>query len=74
MNSEKIIKNNLKDMNDASFLIVSQRISTIIDADTIIVLDDGKIIDSGTHDKLIESCDIYHEIVNSQVNTLRDGI
>ena len=74
MNTEKIIKNNLKDLNDASILIVSQRISTIKDADTIIVLDDGKIIDSGTHDKLIESCDIYREIVNSQVNTLRDGI
>ena len=74
MNTEKIIKNNLKDLNGASILIVSQRISTIKDADTIIVLDDGKIIDSGTHDKLIESCDIYREIVNSQVNTLRDGI
>ncbi|MBR6023541.1 MAG: ABC transporter ATP-binding protein [Methanobrevibacter sp.] len=74
MNTEKIIKNNLKDLNDASILIVSQRVSTIKDADAIIVLDDGKIIDSGTHDKLIESCDIYREIVNSQVDTLRNEI
>ncbi len=74
MNTEKIIKNNLKDLDDASILIVSQRISTIKDADEIIVLDDGKIIDRGTHDNLIESCNIYREIVNSQVDTLRDGI
>ena len=74
MNTEKIIKNNLKDLNNASILIVSQRISTIKDADEIIVLDDGKIIDSGTHNKLIESCDIYREIVNSQADALRDGI
>ena len=73
-NTEKIIKNNLKDLDDASILIVSKRISTIKDADEIIVLDNGKIIDSGTHDKLIESCDIYREIVNSQVNLLGDGI
>ncbi|AMD17200.1 hypothetical protein TL18_03685 [Methanobrevibacter sp. YE315] len=74
MNTETIIKNNLKDLNDASILIVSQRISTIKDADEIIVLNDGEIIDSGTHDELIESCDIYREIVNSQVDTLRDAI
>ncbi|MBQ2652767.1 MAG: ABC transporter ATP-binding protein [Methanobrevibacter sp.] len=73
-NTEKIIKNNLKDLEGASILIVSQRISTIKDADEIIVLDDGKIIDSGTHDKLIESCNFYREIVNSQSDTLKDGI
>ena len=74
MNTEKIIKNNLKELDDASILIVSQRISTIKDADEIIVLDSGEIVDSGTHDKLIESCEIYREIVNSQVDTLRDAI
>lgn len=74
MNTEKIIKNNLKELKDASILIVSQRISTIKDADEIIVLDDGMIIDRGPHDKLIESCGIYREIVDSQVDTLRDAI
>ena len=74
MNTEKIIKNNLKDLNDASILIVSQRISTIKDADEIIVLNEGKIIDRGTHGELIESCDIYREIADSQAETLRDAI
>ena len=74
MNTERIIKNNLKDLNDASILIVSQRISTIKDVDEIIVLNEGEIIDRGTHDELIERCDIYREIVNSQVDALRDAI
>ena len=74
MNTEGIIKDNLKDLNDAAILIVSQRISTIKDADEIIVLNNGEIIDSGTHDELIEGCDIYREIVDSQVDKLRDGI
>ena len=69
MNTERIIKDNLKN-SDSSILIVSQRISTIRDADEIIVLEKGEIIDSGTHEKLVESCDVYREIVDSQTDTL----
>jgi ATP-binding cassette subfamily B protein len=53
-------------------LIVSQRISTIMDADEIIVLDEGKIIDKGSHDYLNENCNIYREIVSSQIDRSKD--
>lgn len=68
MNTERKIKNNLKELNDSSILIVSQRISTIIDADEILVVDNGEIVDRGTHDELIESCDIYREIADIQID------
>ena len=47
-------------------LIVAQRISTILNAEQIIVLDDGKIAGKGTHEELIASCDIYREIYETQ--------
>ena len=46
--------------------IVSQRTSSIQDADSILVLDDGKIAGKGTHEELIASCDIYREIYETQ--------
>ncbi|SDA65865.1 ATP-binding cassette, subfamily B [Methanobrevibacter millerae] len=68
MNTEAIVKNNLdKIAKDSSILFVSQRISTIKDADEIIVLDNGRIIDKGTHDDLIDRCDVYSEIALSQM-------
>ena len=70
MNTERKIKNNLKELKDSSILIVSQRISTIMDADEILVVDDGEIIDRGTHDRLVESCDIYREIANIQIDQM----
>ena len=70
MNTERKIKNNLKDLKASSILIVSQRISTIMDADEILVIDNGEIIDRGNHESLIESSDIYREIVNIQVDNM----
>ena len=68
MNTEAIVKSNLDSIaKDSSILFVSQRISTIKDADEIIVLDNGKIIDKGTHDDLIGRCDVYSEISLSQM-------
>ncbi|HET6625829.1 MAG TPA: ABC transporter ATP-binding protein [Nocardioidaceae bacterium] len=52
---------------DATVLIVAQRVSTIIDADQIIVLEDGAVVGHGTHDQLLESCETYQEIVGSQL-------
>jgi ATP-binding cassette subfamily B protein len=49
-------------------LIVGQRISTIMNADKIIVLDEGKIVGEGTHDQLIVSNDVYKEIAYSQLS------
>ena len=70
MNTERRIKENLKSLEDSSVLIVSQRISTIMDADEILVMDNGEIVDRGTHKKLIESSEIYREIVNIQIDSM----
>lgn len=53
---------------DATVVIVAQRISTIIDADRIIVIENGKVAGMGTHKELLESCDVYKEIVDSQMS------
>ena len=52
---------------DAAVLIVAQRVSTIVDADQILVLEDGEIIGRGTHEQLLETCPTYIEIVESQI-------
>lgn len=52
---------------DAAVVIVAQRVSTIMHADRIIVLDDGEIVGLGTHAELVASCDPYREIVRSQL-------
>ncbi len=70
MNTERKIKDNLKSLKDSSILIVSQRISTIMDADEILVIDNGEIVDRGTHESLTESCEIYQEIANTQIDTM----
>src|ERR1039458_5736233 len=51
----------------ATVVIVAQRVSTILNADRIIVLDDGAVVGSGTHEQLMVSCDEYREIVVSQL-------
>lgn len=51
---------------DATVVIVAQRVSTIIDADHIVVLDDGRVVGQGRHDELLETCGTYREIVESQ--------
>jgi ATP-binding cassette subfamily B protein len=53
---------------DATVLIVAQRVSTVIDADQIIVLDDGRIVGIGTHKDLMKTCDVYRGIVTSQLS------
>ena len=56
-----------KHAKDATILIVAQRISTIMNADNIIVLNEGEIVGSGTHKELLKSCKIYKEIALSQL-------
>ena len=53
---------------DATSLIVAQRISTILHADQILVLDDGKIVGKGTHQELLKTCQTYQEIAMSQLS------
>jgi ATP-binding cassette subfamily B protein len=63
-------------ISDATVLIVAQRISTILHADQIIVLEDGKVVGLGTHEELLESCETYLEIAKSQLSEkeLKGGI
>lgn len=57
-----------KDFSQSGLIIVAQRVGTIMDADNIIVLEDGKIAGQGKHRELFESCGIYREICLSQLN------
>lgn len=57
-----------KETGDSTVLIVAQRISTILHADQIIVLDEGKIVGKGTHKELLSNCEIYQEIASSQLS------
>jgi ATP-binding cassette subfamily B protein len=54
---------------DATVVIVAQRVSTIIDADLILVLEDGMVVGRGTHDDLLATCETYQEIVSSQLTS-----
>ncbi|MDR6612708.1 ABC transporter ATP-binding protein [Leifsonia sp. 1010] len=56
-----------QDVTDATMIVVAQRVSTIVDADQIIVLDDGRVVGRGTHDELLETNETYAEIVSSQL-------
>ena len=57
-----------KETLDATVFIVAQRVSTVMDADQIIVLDEGRIVGIGNHRWLMETCEVYHEIVSSQLS------
>ena len=56
-----------EETTDSTVIIVAQRVSTVMNADTIIVLDNGKMAGKGTHKELLKTCDIYREIVSSQL-------
>jgi ATP-binding cassette, subfamily B, multidrug efflux pump len=56
-----------RNIEGATMIIVAQRVSTIVDADQILVLEDGRIVGRGTHDELLETSETYQEIVSSQL-------
>lgn len=59
----------LKDyVGDSSVIVVAQRVSSILDADTIIVLNEGQMVGKGTHAELLKSCSVYQDIVKSQLD------
>ena len=67
--TDRILRNALAhECRDATRLIVAQRIGTIRDADKIIVLEDGKIAGMGTHEELMEQCEVYRQIAYSQLS------
>jgi len=57
-----------KETKEATVIIIAQRVATVMDADRIIVLDEGNISGIGTHKELLASCKVYHEIVSSQLS------
>ncbi|RGR59089.1 ABC transporter ATP-binding protein [Dorea formicigenerans] len=67
--TDTVLRSALKEKTtDSVVLIVAQRISTILHAEQIIVLDDGKIVGKGTHEELLKTCDAYYQIVASQLS------
>jgi len=64
------------EIRESTVLIVSQRVSTVMDASQIIVLDEGHIVGIGTHRALMKTCEVYREIVSSQLSTeeIAEGI
>ena len=61
----KALKENAK---DATLIIVAQRVGTIMNADRIVVLDDGRMVGVGTHEELMRSCEVYKQIALSQLS------
>lgn len=67
--TDKALREALKEkVGDSTIIIVAQRINTIIDADQILVLDEGHLAGKGTHDELMQTCDVYREIALSQLS------
>lgn len=57
-----------RETRDATVMIVAQRVATVMDADQIIVLDEGRMVGLGTHHELLKTCEVYQEIVASQLS------
>ena len=67
--TDSVLRKALKEHTaDSTSLIVAQRIGTIINADKIIVLEDGKVVGEGTHKELLKTCDVYKQIALSQLS------
>lgn len=68
MKTDQTLRRNLKSaVGDATVIMVAQRISTVLDADRILVIDDGMIVGQGTHRELLESCPLYRDIAEIQL-------
>ena len=68
MKTDRKLRENLKEsIGDTTVIMVAQRISTVMDADRILVVDDGQIVGSGTHKDLIQTCPLYREIAEIQL-------
>lgn len=67
--TDRVLRSALKkETKDTTSLIVAQRIGTIKDADKIIVIDEGQIVGMGKHDELLDTCEVYREIAESQLS------
>ena len=67
--TDKELRHALKEQtNQATTILVAQRIGTILTADRILVLDQGQIVGQGTHKELLKNCDVYRQIAYSQLS------
>lgn len=67
--TDRVLRSAIKnETGDSTRLIVAQRIGTILDADKILVLDEGKVVGQGTHSELMENCEVYRQIAYSQLS------
>ena len=68
MKTDRQLRQNLKEsIEDATVIMVAQRISTVLDADRILVVDDGQIVGNGTHRELLDTCPLYRAIAEIQL-------
>lgn len=68
MKTDRTLRQNLKEaIGDATVIMAAQRIGTIIDADRILVVDDGRIVGEGTHEELLKSCPLYRDMATIQL-------
>lgn len=75
MKTDAALRKALDDkIKDATVIIVAQRVSTILHADQILVLDEGKIVGKGTHEELLKNCEEYLQIAKSQLSAKELGI
>ena len=70
----KLRKELERKVSDSTVIIVAQRISTILHADQILVLDDGKIVGKGKHEELLKNCEVYQQIAKSQLSAKELGM
>ena len=75
MKTDAVLRKTLMEkVKDSTLLIVAQRISTIIHADRILVLDEGRIVGMGTHEELLKNCEVYEQIARSQLSAKELGL
>ena len=70
----KVRDNLLSEDNKSTVILITQRCSTAMFADNILVLSDGERVGFGTHDELLEECSIYREIFDSQIGSITEGV
>ena len=67
--TDQALRKALKEkVGDSTIIIVAQRINTVLDADQIVVMDEGRMAGIGTHEELMQSCEVYKEIALSQLS------
>ena len=72
-NTQKLLRKAIAEHhNDSTLIMIAQRVSSIQNADQILVLEDGRCIGHGTHNQLLDSCDYYRNIYESQMGELSE--